>query len=65
MQDKAEAVRLYRLAAQQGFRGAQFNLSISLSKGVGCDELPVQAVQWMRRAVELGYAGAQSQLARC
>ena len=64
MQDKAEAVRLYRLAAQQGLRSAYFNLALSLSKGEGCDKSPVQAVQWMRRAVELGLPDAQTQLAR-
>ena len=63
-QDKAEAVRLFRLAAQQGLPEAQYNLALSLSKGEGCDKSPVQAVQWMCRAVELGYAGAQTELAR-
>ena len=62
--DKSEAVRYYRLAAQQGLRNAQFNLANSLSKGDSCDKSPVQAVQWMRRAIELGYAVAQAELAR-
>ena len=43
--DKAEAVRLYRLAAQQDLPRAQFILALSLSKGEGCDKSPVQAVQ--------------------
>ena len=57
-------MRLYRLVAQQGLREAQFNLAKMLSDGVGCDKSPVQAVQWMRRAVELGYADAQTELTR-
>ena len=64
VQDPTEAVRLYRLAAQQGLREAQYNLALMLSKGEGCDKSPVQAVQWIRRAVELGYDAAQTELAR-
>ena len=64
VQDHTQAVRLYRLAAQQGFPEAQYNLALTLSRGAGCDMAPVQAVQWMRRAVELGDAEAQTELAR-
>ena len=42
-----------------------FNLACCLVKGEGCDADPVQAVQWLRRAVELGEPLAQAELARC
>ena len=35
-----------------------------LSTSEGCDKSPVQTVQWMRRAVELGDVEAQTELAR-
>ena len=64
VQDHTQAVRLYRLAAQQGLLEAQYNLAFMLSMGEGCDKSPVQAVQWMCRAAQLGYAAAQTELAR-
>ena len=39
-----------------------FSLAIGLSDGVGGEKDLVLAVQWMRRAVELGYTVAQCQL---
>ena len=64
VQDKIEAARLYRLAAKQGEGHATHNLALCLCRGEGCDTDAVQAVQWMRRAVELGVADAQAELAR-
>ena len=64
VQDKTEAARLFRLAAKQGESEAMYNSALCLYNGLGCDADPVQAVQWMRRAVELGYPSAQAELAR-
>ena len=64
MQDQVEAVRLYRLAVQQGCIVALFTLAKVLCDGEGCDKSPVQAVKWMRRAVELSSSDAQTELAR-
>ena len=57
-------MRLYRLAAKQGDAGAMFSLATDLEDGSGCEYLKdaVLAVQWMRRAAELGFADAQGQL---
>ena len=63
-QNDVEAVRLYRLAAQQDRAVAHYNLAKKPHDGGGCDRSPVQAVQCMRRAVELGDAHAQGQLAK-
>ena len=40
-----------------------FNLARALSDGTGSETDPVLAVLWMRRAAELGIAGAQAELA--
>ena len=40
------------------------NLGLALKKGKGCERDPVQAVQWMRRAADLGLAEAQGQLSQ-
>ena len=50
----SEAARHFRLAAKQGEREATYNLALCLFKGDSCDADHVQAVQWMRRAAELG-----------
>ena len=60
--NEAEAVRFYRLAAKQGYAGAMFNFAKALCDGTGWEKDPVLAVQWMRRAAELGYTTAQGQL---
>jgi hypothetical protein len=41
--DDAEAVRRYRLAAEQGFSGAQFNLALMYRNGEGVLQDYVQA----------------------
>ena len=65
VQDDVEAARLLRLAATQGLPDAMRNLALCLANGGGehCDKAPVQAVLWMRRAAELGSAGALGALA--
>ena len=37
-QDDAEAVRWYRLAAEQGVTGTQYNLGVAYNKGKGVPE---------------------------
>ena len=53
-EDAAEAVRWYRLAAEQGDATAQFNLGVMYANG--------EAVRWYRLAAEQGYAAAQFNL---
>jgi TPR repeat protein len=57
-QDDAEAVRLYRLAADQGFAGAQKNLGVMLSKGRGVAKDDAEAVRLYRLAAAQGHVQA-------
>ena len=47
-QDEAEAVRWYRLAADQGLASAQFNLAVSYGEGEGVPQDNAEAVRWYR-----------------
>jgi TPR repeat protein len=59
--DYAEAARLYRILAEQGDAGAQYNLGVMYDYGdVPQDD--VEAVKWYRRAAKQGDAGAQVML---
>ena len=49
-QDAAEAVRWYRLAAEQGDATAQFNLGNMYRTGRGVPQDAAEAVRWYRRA---------------
>ena len=61
-QDRAEAVRWYRLAAEQGFARAQTNLGVMYSDGRGVQQDRAEAVRWYRLAAEQGFARAQTNL---
>ena len=76
-QDDAQAVKWYRLAAEQGDAGAQFNLRLAAEQGdagaqfnlgfryhngEGVTQDYAQAVKWYRLAAEQGVAGAQTNL---
>jgi hypothetical protein len=62
-EDKAEAVRWYRLAAEQGHAAAQTNLATMYYHGEGgLDEDEAEAVRWYRLAAEQGNAAAQYNL---
>ncbi len=61
-QDDAEAVRWYRLAAEQGHASAQYNLGVMYADGRGVPQDDVEAVRWFQLAAEQGYAGAQYNL---
>jgi hypothetical protein len=58
----AEAVRWFRLAAEQGYAIAQNNLGRMYRNGDGVPENDAEAVKWFRLAAEQGIAIAQSNL---
>ncbi len=61
-EDDAEAVRWYRLAAEQGHVLAQSNLGLMYDKGEGVPKDDAEAVRWYRLAAEQGYAQGQYNL---
>ena len=63
--DEAEAVRLYRLAADANHAGAQVSLGNCLLRGIGCERNPDEAVAWLSRAAGQGNLGAMNDLAFC
>ena len=60
-QDHTEAVRLYRLAADQSAR-AQVNLGRMYEDGTGVSQDHTEAVRFYRLAADQGYATAQCYL---
>jgi hypothetical protein len=58
-QDSTEAVRWYRIAAEQGHAIAQNNLGMCYSYGNGVTQDYTKAVRWFRLAAEQGDADAQ------
>ena len=60
-EDDAEAVRWYRLAADQGLANAQYNLGVMYADGEGVPEDDAEAVRWYRLAADQGLANAQLQ----
>ena len=60
--DDAEAVRLYRQAAEQGNADAQFNLGVMYLDGDGVPQDDAEAMRWFRQAAEQGNAQAQTNL---
>ena len=62
LKDDAEAVRWFRLAAEQGDASAQFNLGVMYAKGEGVLKDDAEAVRWYRLAAEQGDASAQFNL---
>ena len=61
-QDYAEAVKWYRLAAEQGHASAQHNLGILYREGRGVPQDDAEAVKWTRLGAEQGDANAQYNL---
>ena len=61
-QDYAEAVKWYRLAAEQSYAAAQNNLGVMYYDGEGVPQDYAEAVKWYRRAAGQGYAAAQYNL---
>ena len=58
-QDDAEAVRRFRLAAEQGDANSQFNLGVMYAEGHGVPRDDAEAVRWYRLAADQGLANAQ------
>ena len=61
-ENDAEAVKWYRLAAEQGNVFGQFSLGFMYVNGEGVTKNEVEAVKWYRLAAEQGYAKAQADL---
>jgi TPR repeat protein len=61
-QDQAEALQLYRLAAEQGVAGAQCRLGVMYAEGRGAPRDDDESVRWFRLAAEQGDAEAQAGL---
>jgi hypothetical protein len=60
-----EAVRWYRLAADQGYAEAQCNLGLCYERGDGVAKSEEEAVSWYRLAADQGHAEAQCNLGVC
>lgn len=60
--DFAEAVRCYRLAAEQGNAEAQISLGYMYRRGQGVPRDYTEALRWLRLAAEQGNAEAQFNL---
>ena len=62
LHDYAEAVKWYRLSAEQGDAYAQFMLGILYDRGLGVPQDYAEAVRWYTRAAKQGNAEAQRNL---
>ena len=62
--NQAEAVELYRKAAEQGYAVAQDNLGNCLYSGRGCAEDKAEAFKWYKKAAEQNVANAQNMVGR-
>lgn len=60
-----EAARWYRLAAEQGYRAAQFKLGFCYKYGWGVVHDDMEMVKWYRRAAQNNHSEAQCELAYC
>ena len=57
-----EALKWYRMAADQGNTLGQNNLGVMYEHGLGVDKNYVEALKWYRKAADQGYPLAQSNL---
>jgi TPR repeat protein len=55
-EDDAEAVKWYRLAADQGDADDQYNLGVMYDNGDGVPENDAEAARWFRLAADQGDA---------
>ena len=62
--DAAEALRWYRLAAEQGHPGACDKVARFYDGGLGVAEDKQEAIRWFKRAVKAGFAHAETDLVR-
>jgi TPR repeat protein len=58
----AEALKWFRLAADQGLADAQNSLGVMYHNGRGVPQNYAEAVKWYRLAADQGYAEAQTNL---
>ena len=56
--DKAEAARLFKLAAQKGHATAQFNLATMYKQGEGVSQDYVEGLRWLQMSASQGYRRA-------
>lgn len=62
LQDYKEAVKWYRLSAEQGNALGQYNLGVMYMNGIGVPQDYKEAVRWYRMSAEQGDAMAQYNL---
>ncbi len=60
--DGVEALRWYRLAAEQGDAEGQYEMAAMLASGQGGRKDDFEAVRWLRKAADQGYLRAQNRL---
>ena len=61
-EDKSEALRWWRKAADQGYIKAEFRLGVAYDLGDGVPKDEAEAARWYRKAADQGYAEAQFSL---
>ena len=59
---KAEAVKWYRKAAEQGYADAQYELGICYRDGYGVAQDKIEGVKWLKKAAKNGVKKAQDAL---
>ena len=64
-QDYKEAIKWYRLAAEQGNANAQYNLGLMYDNGEGVPQDYKEAVKWYRLAAEQGMRKLNTILLSC
>ena len=62
LKDHKEAVKWYRIAADQGYANGQCNLGYMYSNGYGVPQDKTEAVKWYRKAADQGQINAQFNL---
>ncbi len=62
VEDKAEAVKWFRKAADQGNADAQYHLGLCYYYGYGVEEDNAEAVNWLKKAADQGNEEAASKL---
>jgi TPR repeat protein len=63
--DPVEAVKWFRMSAEQGYVEAQLILGLYYAEGDGVSKDQAEAVKWYRKAAEQGHAKAQHNLGVC
>ena len=61
-EDDAEAVRWFRLAAEQGHASARYNFGLMYARARACPRMTQRPVRWFRLAAEQGHSDAQGYL---